>query len=472
MSFKIPGYFLDQKTKKLYKIQPHGPFSLPELRKRIEREEEEARKALASTSPVVIRTPLNIRQFLHQRATGSRLNSGLSSLLTHLQTQSKLQLQERKVMQNRMFVEMTGGQDNLGEMFMTSQQTRLSHYGYQLDPQFSVWQVSHWRHGHSFLSLNLSNQIENDGQLYQTLVGSLGGSLCRFSLPKLPAIINEEAQHMFLDEEGIRQNDAVLYCPHLASYMGYEGLQIVQSYDQRKDMFWSSNVNDEHDQVVIGGDQKVYQLSSSTFQPVRLSKVKSSVFATHIPAFQPKTCWIGQRNGQIKLMDNRHQHNNLNFRHRFQHASSVVRIQSLSEYMLLSIGIDGSIHLWDTRRPGKTPFHSLKGHINESTLHLGSDIDLENNLLMLSGNDGRVRIWSIVDSHHNQPIWTSEKYDVPVPAVKFMCSSERYPRLQDCWPSILPDMPIAPRYIPGVLLFGTSNASSDAIFIDWLTATQ
>ena len=38
MSFKIPGYFLDQKTKKLYRIQPHGPFSLPELRKRVERE--------------------------------------------------------------------------------------------------------------------------------------------------------------------------------------------------------------------------------------------------------------------------------------------------------------------------------------------------------------------------------------------------------------------------------------------------
>ncbi|KAI8339793.1 hypothetical protein EDC96DRAFT_523086 [Choanephora cucurbitarum] len=483
MSFKIPGYFLDQKTKKLYRIQPHGPFSLPELRKRVEREEAEAALKGAGPSaskarPLSTRKPPNLQQFLFSRTTRRILSPemGFQSLMAQLRPRSRLQLQERKVMQNRMFVELIGGPGDLGEMFIANHQTLLSHYGYQLDPQFSVWQVSQWRNNHSFMSLHLSNRMERyDGQIFQTLIGTLGGSLRQFVFPKLPPIQQEDARQAFLDEEQQRittpQGNTIPSFSSFASYGGYEDMKILKSFERKKDLFWSSCIHDLFNQTVIGGDQKVYLLDSDIFRPIYSQKIESSIFATHISDHRPFTSWLGQRNGRIQLMDSRDPRARVNITRQFSHSSSVIYLQGLSDSTLLSSSLNGSVHLWDIRGAAK-PVRTLKGHVNESTFHLGTDFDSKNQLLMLSGNDGRVRIWSLNDTHRNDPIWTSSKFDVPVPAVKFMCNTDQYPRLQDCWSSILPDTPIASRQIPGVLLFGTTDEASDATYIEWMTAVN
>ncbi|KAI8380118.1 hypothetical protein BD560DRAFT_388609 [Blakeslea trispora] len=379
-------------------------------------------------------------------------------------------------MQNRMFVGLTGGPDDLGEMFIANHQTILSHYGYQIDPQFSAWQLGRWRNEHSFTSLHLSSKIQgHGGQTLQTLTGTLGGSIRRFVFPKLPPILQEEARQLFLDEEQHRivspQGNVIPCLSNLTSYNGYEGMKISKLYEVKKDLFWSSCVHDLVNQTVIGGDQKVYLLDSDLFRPIYSQKVTSSVFATHISDYCPFTPWLGHRNGQIQLMDNRHPNTRVNITRQFNHTSSVIHLQSLSNSSLLSVCVNGSVHVWDIRGAAR-PVRTLKGHVNESNFHLGVDFDDTNQLLMLAGDDGRVRIWSLYDTHRNDPTWVSSKFDVSVPAVKFMCNTNQFPRLQDCWSSILPNTPITSRQIPGVMLFGTTDDTSDSTYIEWMTTVD
>lgn len=493
MSFDIPGYFLDLKTKKYFKITPHGPYSLPELRKRLQREQEEEKAAAfaASTSkrnPNHISTlnlkPTNFSHFLRQRATAGtfarRTDTGLSLLLTRLKTRSSVHLHGPTSIYNNMLVALTTDKNDYGEIFV-SNRCSLQHFGYQIDPQFSVWKVGQELIDNSDAqSMHLGSRLfEMNGSICRSVIGTTGGILWYRAFPVLPPLHKEEVYHMFTQNGSIRQQEDRIYeCP--ASYTGQCLALASQEYVQRRDLFWCSSLDDQNDTIIVGGDQKIYRLNN-TFNLIQAKKVKSSVFASHIPKSQPEMCWIGSRNGKVHLEDWRQPTHNI--ANEFIQSSSVYKIQTLDNvrtgHELVTIAMDGSVDIWDARHPTrkrksgrKRPLYSLNGHVNESSRHLGFDIDAENQLLMASGSDSRVRIWSIDNRNSTfDPLWTSQKYQAPIPAAKFMTASSKYPRLQDGWSDLLPNSLIS-RQSPGILLFGTSKESNQMRSIEWLTSVK
>lgn len=509
MSFNIPGYFLDQKTKKLFKITQHGPFSLKELQKRVKAEEEEAAEATRSqrsktchASPKQ-RSPVNITQFLRQRATLGSINSpllnngathshsGIPFLMTQLKLRTKVELEGPKRIYDNMKVDLTTDPD-YGEIIMSHRSGKLVRFGYQVNPGFQIWKAGFdWSTGSSdALSLQFGtyNFILN-GQERRTMVGTSGGNLWRHSVPVLPRLQHDDLSQHFLTSNGSIRDDGIILPTPNVSYLDHTWPSVDALFTKKKDLFWSSSVYDEYDHVVVGGDQALYQLSSA-FEHVSSRKVRSSIFTTHLPNDQPHTCWIGSRNGLIQSIDFRQK--NININTNFKQSSSVVKIQTLNGFELLTIGMDGSVDIWDKRQPkdysnqqrnkGKGGYHpqttnfsnpirTLKGHINESSSNLGFDVDLENNLLMLSGSDGIVRIWSIFSSNTNEPIWCSEKFSSPVPAAKFVVNQNQRPHMQDGWASLIKE-PALSRHCPGIILFGTTHEENDVSSVQWLTALK
>lgn len=477
MSFNIPGYFLDKKTNKLFKITPHGPYSLSELRKRVQREEEE--EAAAALAPKLnasrITAPTNINQFLRKRARLSTPRSTMESsrhyFMSQFKTRAKVYLEDAAQKYNNMLVETTN--DDYGEIFI-SHRLGLEHYGYELDPQFHMWKADGGRFAMmSTLSMQLyPNTIEHDGLSYRMLAGTSGGTLWSHQFQRLPPLISDEMKQMFIDEDDtIISSDTILRSP-LYSYSGYCHSQSGPKFEQKKDLFWSFSLG--RGSVVIGGDQKIYHLNSQ-YRLQSFRKVKSSIFATHIPPHQQNTCWAGSRNGNISLLDWRHNRNSENyFVHKLAQSSSITNIRTLkNSFELLTVGLDGSMHIWDIRKPKKSrqaPIFSLKGHVNEINRNLGFDLDLENDLVMAAGNDGCVRIWSYADHcNDGKPIWTSRKYASPVPACKFKTTTGKYPRFQDGWENVLNNSSLPVRQCPGILLFGTAEDNSERASIEWLT---
>ncbi|GAA5814620.1 hypothetical protein MFLAVUS_008119 [Mucor flavus] len=501
MSFNIPGYFLDQKTKKLFKITPHGPFSLKELKKRLKTEEEEAAAAATATSgtsskktghSLIQSVPNNMTQFLRQRATMGSQNSSLinnaafhyqsdmSFLMTQLKLRTKVELEGPKQAYDNMLVDMTADPD-YGEIIMSHRVGKLSRFGYQVNPGFQVWKAgSSWEIGQnnaSSLHCGSYSYILN-GLERRTIVGTSGGSLWRHSLPKLPALIDHDLRQQFLSANGsIRDDNSIIGTPVL-SYADHTESSLDKLFVKKKDLFWSSTVYDEYDRIAVGGDQALYHLSSN-LDPINSRKVKSTIFSTHIPKDQPNVCWTGSRNGLIHFTDFRQKQINMN--PEFRQSSSVNKIQSLVGFELLTLGLDGSIDIWDTRKPRNyqhteqtnlpEPIRKLRGHVNETSHNLGFDIDLKNNLLMASGSDGYVRIWSIFNSNSNKPVWTSEKFPAPIPAAKFIVSQNRFPRVQEGWSSLIEESLLL-RQCPGIVLFGVNSENSESSSIQWLTSIK
>lgn len=510
MSFNIPGYFLDQKTKKLFKITQHGPFSLKELQKRLKAEEEQEAAEAAKSQGLNIchaslkqRSPVNITQFLRQRATLGSINnpllnngathtqSGIPFLVTQLKYRTKVELEGPKRTYDNLLIDLTSNPD-YGEVIMSHRSGRLVRFGYQVNPGFQVWKAgSDWSTGSSdALSLQFGtyNFVLN-GQERRTIVGTSGGNLWRHSVPILPPLQRDDLSQQFIASNGSIRNDTTILPTPIVSYLDYTEPSVDSLFTKKKDLFWSSSVNDEYDHVVVGGDQSLYQLSS-TFKLICSRKVNSSIFSTHFPTKQPNTCWTGSRNGLIQSIDLRQK--NINLIPEFRQSSSVVKIQTLDGFELLTIGMDGSVDIWDTRQPKKCsgqqrgkgkggyhqqatsfpdPIRTLKGHVNESSFNLGFDVDLENNLLMLSGNDGIVRIWSIFSSNSNKPIWYSKKFSSPVSAARFVVSQNQHPFTQDSWSSLVKE-PALSRKCPGIILFGVNHENNDNSSVQWFTAIK
>lgn len=534
MSFNIPGYFLDQKTKKLFKIQAHGPFSLKELKKRLEREaREEQEAAAAATSsaagPSTVgsslnrssssqqRSPTTIRQFLRQRSLNNPLinaDSTLPFLMTQLKSRSQIQLEGPKHKYNNMLVDLTSDRD-YGEMIASYRTGRIARLGYQVNPGFQLWNAGpDWNtEGNAdVLSLQFGTRsFMLNGQACRTIVGTSGGHLWRYSAPKLPPILNDEVSNVISTNSNNSSN--FIRPQPITSYLGYTESSLDCLFSMKKDLFWSCSLDDENDHLVVGGDQAIHQLTS-TFDLVTSRKVNSSIFATHLPQDQPNLCYTGSRNGLIQLFDFR-QKKQIHLTPKFKQSSSVTRIQSLpGGFNLLTVGMDGSVDIWDTRQPvrgssfGKQkqinnnyrgnysdrgtegggwkqhqqpqqqtstiePIRKLKGHVNESSHHLGFDIDLENNLLMLAGSDGRVRIWSIFSSSSNEPLWCSEQFESLIPAAKFMVSQHQHPCMQDAIFSSLSALEgREAKQSPGVILFGAAKQDEEKSSIQWLTALK
>ncbi|CEP08374.1 hypothetical protein [Parasitella parasitica] len=492
MSFDIPGYFLDLKTKKYFKITPHGPYSLPELRKRLQREQEEEKLAAISAAAAFAKgsqkqpKPTTFSQFLRQRATLGRIectDTGLRFLLACLKTRSKVSLHGPSSIYNNMLVALTADMSDYGHVFV-SNRCSLQHFGYQLDPHFAVWKVGQELMDNSEAqSLHFGSRLfDMNGFTCRSVVGTRGGTFWLRPFPVLPPLLGEEIRSMFTENGSIRQrhHDQIYECP--ASYGGHSFAVGYQEFSQRKDLFWCSSIDDQHDTVIVGGDRKIYQLSATTLRLKRSRKLISSVFASYIPKSQPALSWFGSRDGKVRLEDWR-QPTKDTVINEFVQSSSVYQIQSLdnvrSGHELVTVAMDGSIDVWDTRQSTKKrksrhkrPLYSLRGHVNESSRHLGFDIDTENQLLMACGSDERVRIWSL--DHQNStsdPLWTSEKFQAPIPAAKFMTTPSKYPKLQDGWSEFLPNS-LNSRQRPGILLFGTSKESSQMRSIEWLTPVE
>jgi hypothetical protein len=499
MSFNIPGYFLDQKTKKLYKITPSGPFSMPELRKRLQREEEEEKAAATAAlkerfkySNSTQQPITNLHQYLRKRSTSSlsprKINTGITCLMNCLKTRSSIAMPgSPQVVCRHTLAQITNDPNDYGEMLVATQ-SQLQHYGYQVDPQFRVWK--------SNFELSLRNAVTSMhfgaswSDTHRDLLLTHGGELYRVTTPRLPPLTFEEIEAVFLDRNrSIRddnQSHIVLDLPSAHS-ISHLDLGTHRIFTRKKDLFWCSSVNDAQDRVVVGGDQKLYLLNSN-FDSLASCNVKSSVFSTYMPRHRPDVCWVGLRNGKILQFDTRSKsHLNLSFK--FHQSSSVVKMHSLSDTDLMTVGMDGSVDIWDARKP-KTyysgyqpkqkdqtqPIYTLKGHVNESTHHLAFDLDIDSHLLLLAGSDHRVRLWSLLDlktsSASSQPIWTSEKYAAPIPAAKVMCSASKFPRLQEGWTRIYPKSVLS-RKCPGVMLFGVKHEEeSSHCSIDWLTVVR
>ncbi|KAI8645898.1 hypothetical protein BD408DRAFT_411234 [Parasitella parasitica] len=491
MSFEIPGYFLDLKTKKYFKITPHGPYSLPELRKRLQREQEEEKAAAMSAAAAVLAKrshnqnpkPTNFTQFVRQRAMLGRTectDTGLRFMLTRLKSRSRVHLHGPTNIYNNMLVALTADMSDYGQVFV-SNRCSLQHFGYQLDPCFAVWNVGQELMNNSEAqSMHLGSRLfDMSGVTCRSVVGTRGGTLWFRAFPVLPPLHSEEIYSMFTENGSIRQNDQIHECP--ASHGSHSLAIACQEYSQRKDLFWCSSLDDQHNTVIVGGDQKVYRLDT-TFRLIQSKKVKSSVFASHLSSSQPAICWFGSRDGKIHLEDWRQPTEDTVFND-FVQSSSVYKIQSLdnvrSGHELVTVALDGSIDVWDARQPTKKrksrrkkPLYSLKGHVNQSSRHLGFDIDTKNQLLMACGSDERMRIWSL--DHRNStsdPLWTSQKYEAPIPAVKFMTTPSKYPKLQDGWSDLMPSS-LNSRQTPGILLFGTSKEPSQIRSIEWLTPVK
>lgn len=461
------------------------------------------------------RAPTNLTQYLRQRATSGSLHSsltntglinnlnshsGITALMGQLRTRSRIELEGSPRNYSKMLVDLTSYPD-LGEAIMSYQPGKLARFGYQVNPGFQMWNTRQdWNtESGEVLSLQFGNQsyMEN-GQERRTIVGTSDGKLWRYSMPKLPAVSTEDLAQQFVTGNGAIRNDEHILGIPPTSYTGYTEPSFDRVFTKKKDLFFSSSLDDKNDHVVVGGDQALYFLNSG-YDLIGWQKVRSSIFSTHLPAEQPHLCWSGARNGNLILTDFRQTyHQNVKLTPKFKQSSSILHIQKLAGYELLTTGMDGSVNIWDTRQPKSNnsysqkkkhhhhggyrepattptslpePIRSLKGHVNESTQHLGYDIDLENNLLMLAGNDGRVRIWSIFNSNSNKPIWCSEKFSSPIPAVKFMLNSNQYPRVQDGWTSVLDESALTKNY-PGILLFGVHQESSDKSAIQWLTSLK
>jgi hypothetical protein len=503
MSFNIPGYFLDQKTRKLYKITPSGPFSMPELRRRLQREEEEEKAAAeaalrerrkfssSNQQPIT-----DISQYLRKRSTctslSHKINNGITCLMDRLKTRSSIAMPgSPQVVSRHTLAEVTNDPNDYGEMLIATQ-TQLQHYGYQVDPQFRLWK--------SNFQLSLRNAVTSmhfsasHFDTHRDLLLTQGGELYRVITPRLPPLTYEEIEAAFMDCDGSIRDDnnpnIVLDIPSAHS-ISHLDLGTHRIFQRKKDLFWCSSVNDAQDRVVLGGDQKLYLLNSN-FDCIVSCNIKSSVFSTYIPQHRSDLCWVGLRNGTIQRFDTRSK-SHINLSSKFHQSSSIVKMHSLSNtgsgHDLLTVGMDGSVNIWDERKP-KThypghqpkqkdqvqPIYTLKGHVNESTRRLAFDLDLDSHLLLLSGSDHRVRLWSLLDlktsSSSSQPIWTSGKYAAPIPAAKLMCSVSKFPRLQEGWTFAYPESVLS-RKCPGVILFGAKHEEeSSQCSIDWLTAVK
>ncbi|CEI91548.1 hypothetical protein RMCBS344292_05834 [Rhizopus microsporus] len=450
MSFAIPGYFFDVKSNKYYKITSSGPYSMTELRKRLAAEEEEERekKAIKKPKPIVP----TLGDFFRQRATGMNpqvtINGHIATLLTFMKPQSKVILnkdfEDPKVI-------MTGG-PNYGNMLVASKHRLLYNIGYQINPSFQIWRRGHCRYSlEEYTTItSVHYSFKNASQDYDTVLLSTSDStMRRMAIPKQRPLSTEEISH-FLDDSGttIRDIDHILELPSSTTELKEEAMFFAS-----RDMFWTSATDDFYDSTMIGGDKHLYQLTSS-LRRVGSRKVRSSVFDVHFSKNQPANCYVGSRDGSIKLMDLRE--NTMRFNFMFEASSSVTKMAELDRHQLLTVSMDGSIDIWDNRQLRSDPVRSLKGHRNEATHSLAFDIDLDNKMLLVAGDDGHVRIWSYSNYQHNQPVWKSNKFPKPVTAAKLFIDKQ-FPTVQPNWSAYCK----LKRHNPGLLIYSEEDDNNN-----------
>ncbi|KAI8982602.1 hypothetical protein BDB01DRAFT_836043 [Pilobolus umbonatus] len=482
MSFNIPGYYLDQTTGKLFRIAKEGPYSLPELRKKIAAEEKKKQEEEEAKSTKTKRyTPHsydNVLHYLQQRSLyGShptRHSSYLKhnnrelaivSLLKQLDTTTQIKLDKEYTEYKSTVVATTQNTDGLshGEVLMTTRSGVLHHLAYQLSPSFQMWGC----HAPGFqcqgvTSLHLMDH--HHSSYYQTMTGTSGDKVWRYHIPRIAAFSSVPPPQLLLDENGNLKQNIVPFDSFYHDNMDAYG-KACNEYKHGKDRLWTSAVN--KDKVMLGSDTAIIQLTEG-LDHVRSRKIKSAVFAIELPASQPHHAWFGTRNKCINIYDEREKV----YHTQFMQTSSISTIKSLDSasrpYQLLSTAFDGSVFIWDIRMPHtntKAPYRQLRGHVNEYNQNLGMDIDTENKLFMQAGDDGRVRIWSLMEGLGEDPVWTSKQYSHPIPAAKFYIDKQ-FPAIHESWN----DTPYRNHLhqTPGIMLYGVTD-NTNRVSIDWLS---
>ncbi|KAI9014498.1 hypothetical protein CLU79DRAFT_721729 [Phycomyces nitens] len=370
----------------------------------------------------------------------------------------------------------------------------MARYGYQVTPFFHLWGTETHQRALNISSLQYANTLYGTDQDKRTLVGTFFGGaggaqseLWRFSIDRLPPIDQEGVEKLLLTQprpvcpKPIR-GPAPLSYGRVCDVFGQQSRAVSMSkvYNFDEESLWSSTVDDINDTVTVGGDRSVYCLTSD-LTPIQHTSTRSSVFTVKPTKGQPKTFWYGCRNGTIGLFDIRCSQSNQP-RNIFKQASSVTFVSLLeglsSQHTVLAAGTGGLINVWDVRSPcsirnkGKNvcnePVRKFRGHQNEHTHSLPVDTSLESNLLVASGDDGRLRLWSLLDSGLDDPIWTSERYENgPVMAAKFVMDP---PRQQDIWKTQESIVGYSKQYCPGILTCIPTKNETTAI--EWLSLSN
>jgi len=128
-----------------------------------------------------------------------------------------------------------------------------------------------------------------------------------------------------------------------------------------------------------------------TYLPTR-----SDVVALHQ---EENELFLGTRNGSIRLWDIRLPPSAS--QQILSLPTSVTHLRGVREAQLLTCLIDGTVNLFDLRflraAPGlpQVPVMSLVGHQNSYTLGLGCCVSSERDVVVLAGQDQRIRSWSL-----------------------------------------------------------------------------
>ncbi|KAI8889215.1 hypothetical protein K501DRAFT_146222, partial [Backusella circina FSU 941] len=405
MSFDIPGYYFDKKKNKLFKLNPTGPYSLSEIRKRLKAEQEE--EAAAAKKQKRPQKPIpNIHQFIHQRTLFGRnvhthtTHPGMISLASRLKQKQTLRLDGPKETHQSIKVDMDKSE------FIMANKKGIGRYGYRCRPRFQVWASGFISDESNVTSLYYKQKhlLVNGTSNHP----SRGGTFFEYRIQPQPPLTPEEA-HTF---STIRNNDTILGIPN--SHI--DNIHSVPLYEYRikRDTFWTSYFDPFQGTTVVGGERKLHIIHHDHAHSRR--SMHSDVFALYTTPAQ--TCWVGLRNGTLGAMDLR---TNDKFHFKLKGTSSITQVRCLENggNEVLVVGMDGTVSIYDRRKPQKHPVRRLIGHHNETHQHLGMDIDETNHLLMLAGDDGYVRIWSLFRTKQD-PIFTSRRYSRPVPGVCFM----------------------------------------------------
>ncbi|KAG1137649.1 hypothetical protein G6F37_011390 [Rhizopus arrhizus] len=451
MSFDIPGYFLDLKTKKYYKITQTGPYSMSELRKRLAAEEEQAKTIKAEIKRPKPR-PATIADFCRQRATGTNhqltFNSNAGIFMNSLKHRSTIVTSED--FQDAQVV-MTGGSE-YGGMLVASKDQLCYNFGYQLNPSFQMWRYGYCniQNGGSTVT-SIQYTPENQKRDCSTVsLSTSNGIFERITVPKDLVLSADEAKQLLTDDVPTRDGSQLKQFPAQSRSMG----RVEAMFSEHREMIWSLDTDYAKDCAVLGGEKRVYHLTGD-LRRIASSRINSAAFDVHLSKWQPNHCLAGLRNGTIQLFDLRRKP--LSFNTICEASSSVTKIVEMDSQLLLSVSLDGSISIWDKRKFRKEPVRRLSGHVNEATHGLAFDVDLDNELLLVSGNDGCVRIWSLSNTASSQPIWTSEKFTRHVTSAKLFIDKQ-FPAIQPNW---LPYSTLK-RHNPGVLIFANENSSNVA----------
>ncbi|KAI9279349.1 WD40-repeat-containing domain protein [Sporodiniella umbellata] len=430
MSFQIPGYFLDLETKKYYKITTTGPYSMAELKKRLAKEEESKQQSIKRPAP----PPPTLVKLIRQRAVGSlHCKPNFATVLRNLRHQNTVVLNQSFKNSKMTFGNLRDG------CLWTVSANHLYTVGYQLSPCFQIW-TSQCRNIDLAGPVNTISCISDDLN-YSINIGTSDGRFYKINIPQEHALSHQQIDYI-LPQGSLTSGPTD--GTRLLDFSDYSELPSMSRklFSTNKETVWSSAVDEVRKRVLVGGEKSLYLLKDS-LQLIKTRKLSSAVFDIVISKYRAIGL-VGLRNGRVLSVDLRDRR--LSFELFCSANSSVTKIAEIDEMYVLTVCLDGSIDVWKIGS-AKTPIRSFKGHINEATHGLAFDLDLNNQLLLVAGNDGHVRVWSLLES---APIWTSEKFKKPVTTAKIFVE---FPNRQPNWPPYL----VSKHQTPGVLIFTEEN---------------